>query len=354
MSFIFTKESVAIVIRSIISQHLSKENSSYFPLLFEYEQRGDFTKEPFMLDSLGLVSLATEVGTFFGVHHSGLEDNFIRFRDFESWIDIVIDSLKHYNKTVVFFTSGTTGKAKQVEHSLDKIINEALFLSKIFCKEISIASFVRPHHIYGFIYTIVLPQILKIPVIHYEPLPSRAFFKIAPKTLLVSTPTLYKELSLFEESFSANCVATSSTEPLCEDTYKLLKSKNLQEIYEIYGSSESLGVGYRTFLEKPFKLFDYLQKDFLQDIQDEMEFEDDELFFIKSRNDKLVKHRGYKLDLAEYEMKLKSLEEIEEASVSISKGELICFVCSKNKTEVLKQIALHLFPTPDKIVWIEF
>ncbi|OIP56529.1 MAG: hypothetical protein AUK54_01900 [Helicobacteraceae bacterium CG2_30_36_10] len=353
MSFSFTKENVAVIIRSIISQHLSEQNSSYFPLWFEYNQRGDLDNMPFWLDSLGLVTLATEIGTFFGVEHSGLEDNFIRYRDFQSWNDIVFDSLKHSDATITFFTSGTTGKSKQVKHPLKNIIKEATFLSTLFSGQTSIASFVRPHHIYGFIYTIVLPQILEVPVIYHEPLPSRAFFKTAPYSLLVSTPTLYRELALFEEQFSLNTIATSSTESLCKTTYELLKNKGLKEIYEIYGSSESLGVGYRTSLEAPFKLFDYLQKDFLLDIQDGMDFKEERLFTIQNRNDSLLKYRGYKLNLAEYETKLKLLEGIDEANASVSKGKLLCFICSKNKPEVLKQIALHLSPTPDKIIWLE-
>lgn len=353
MSFIFTKESVAILIRSIISQHLSEQNSSYFPLWFEYKQRGDLGKEPFWLDSLSLVTLATEIGTFFGVQHSGLEDNFIRYRDFQSWNEIVLDSLKHYSTSATFFTSGTTGKPKQVEHSLEKITKEALFLSTLFCEQTSVASFVRPHHIYGFIYTVVLPQILGVPVLYHEPLPSRAFFKTAPNTLLVSTPTLYKELALFEDEFSPNTIATSSTEALSKTAYELLKKKGMKEIYEIYGSSESLGVGYRRSIEAPFRLFDYLQKDSLQDIQDGMDFKDERLFFIKKRNDSLMKYRGYKLDLPEYETKLKSLEGIDEATASISKGELLCFIYSTNRAETLRQIALHLSPMPDKIVWLE-
>lgn len=353
MPFSFNQENVAIIIRSIISQYLSKQNSSYFPLWFEYQQRGDLGNVPFWLDSLSLVALATEIGTFFGVHHSGLEDNFIRYTDIQSWNDIVLDSLKHSNQTITFFTSGTSGKPKQIEHPLQNIIKEALFLSTLFSKQTSIDSFVRPHHIYGFIYTIVLPQILGVPVTYHEPLPSRVFFKTAPNTLLVSTPTLYKELALFHEQFAPNSIITSSTEVLPKTVHELLQSKGIQEIYEIYGSSESLGVGYKTEAEAPFSLFDYLQKDSLQGIQDGMDFIDEKLFFIQNRSDELSKYRGYKLDLAAYETKLKSLEEIQEATASISKGELLCFVCAKNKPQALKQIAMHLSPTPDKIIWIE-
>ena len=353
MPFTFTKENIAVIIRSILSQHLSKQNSSYFPLWFEYQQRGDFDKEPFCLDSLDLVSLATEIGTFFGVHHTGLEENLIRYRDVQSWNDIVFDSLKHYNTTITFFTSGTTGKAKKVEHLLEMIINEASFLSTLFYEQTSITSFVRPHHIYGFIYTIVLPQILGVPVVYNEPLPSRAFFKTAPNALIVATPTLYKELTLFEEHFAQNTIATSSTEELSKMTYELLQNKGIKEVYEIYGSSESLGVGYRTSIKEPFRLFDYLQKDSLQDIQDGMNFKNERLFFIQNRNDSLSKYRGYKLDLADYETKLKSVNGIQEATASISKGELICFIHSKNKQETLREMALILSPIPDKIVWIE-
>lgn len=353
MKLVLTKNDVQLLIRSIVSYELYKQRSVYFPLFFEYEGKGRLTNEPFGCDSLSLVSLAIAVGNYFGVHHSGLEENFIRYPDFESWIDIVYDSLKIHNEGIIFRTSGTTGEPKEIFHSFDVLRNEAIFLASLFADSESITAFVRPHHIYGFLYTIALPKYLKIKTSFHEPLPTDIFYTTPSNALLISTPTLYKQIVHINKKFASNITAVSSTEPLPKELWIALKNKGISNTIEMYGSSETLGLGYRKDEEDFFTLFEYLQKDRLESLQDELLWNENGRFKIVTRLDANVKHRGYLLNLKALQQDLCKLDGISECELSFTKGEIVAFIKSSDKRLAMESIAQCKPPRPDSIVWID-
>lgn len=83
----------------------------------------------------------------------------------------------------------------------------------------------------------------------------------SPKdSLLISTPTLYEIVAKKGGRFLDNITAVSSTQLLERKTKEQLKDCGIAKIIEIYGSSESLGVGYRRDFSEEFTLFEYLQK----------------------------------------------------------------------------------------------
>ncbi len=351
MQLNLTKGDIEILISSIISYELSNKNKTYFPLLFDLHKEGDLTKPPFGCDSLSLISLATAVDEYFGVSHSGLEDNFIRYPNFKSWVQIVYDSQKHYSEGITFSTSGTTGKPTKVFHNMDGLEKEASYLAKLLDGSKSISAFVRPHHIYGFLYTIALPKYLDVQITFHEPIPSESFFKIPSDSLLVATPTLYDIVIKKDKTFNPNICAVSSTEPLSIHTKDDLKAKGIKKVVEFYGSSQSLGVGYKFDDQEHFRLFEYLDKTSVTHIQDQLQWVNQEEFSVCSRLDKQVKHRGYLVDLDQYKQKLESLDAIKECDLVLSKGKLVAFITPKSKKDAIKGIAQVLQNQPDSIVW---
>ncbi len=344
---------VKVLVASIISYELSRQNSTYFPLFPDFSGRGDLTKPPFGLDSLSLVSVATAVGDYFGVVQSGLEENFVRYPDFVSWVDIVLDSLDEYNEGITFFTSGTTGTPQKVFHSMQSLQREAVYLAKLLKGAKSISAFVRPHHIYGFLYAIALPKFMNLQVSWNEPLPSRALFDTPKEALLISTPALYDVIGKKQDSFHAGITAVSSTQQLQMQTKERLFERGMENIIEIYGSSQSLGVGYRRDRQERFTLFDYLDKNALHDIQDNLEWENDREFILKNRLDAQVKHRGLLVDIKQYEKQVSQMAGIEKCDAVLSKGELIVFITPADKKRAMQSIAAMQAVKPDNIVWIE-
>lgn len=348
-----SKDDVAILVASIISYELSKQNNTYFPLHFDVHQRGDFSKAPFFCDSLSLVTLATAVGEYFNLKESGLEEHFIRYRDFESWVDIVCDSLRHYSEGITFFTSGTTGEPKRIFHSMQSLAKEARYLATLLTGAKRVCAFVRPHHIYGFLYTIALPKYLGADATFHEPIPNNAFFDTPQNSLLISTPTLYEIVAKKGGRFLDNITAVSSTQLLEKKTKEQLKDCGIAKIIEIYGSSESLGVGYRRDFSEEFTLFEYLQKNALPTLQDRLEWSSERTFALGSRVDEKLKSKGYLIDTQEYQKKLQALTGVSECEVVWTKGQLVAFISPIDKNKAMQSIANMQEKKPDSIVWID-
>jgi acyl-coenzyme A synthetase/AMP-(fatty) acid ligase len=212
---------------------------------------------------------------------------------------------------------------------------------------------VRPHHIYGFLYTIVLPKVLKIKVSFHEPLPSNALFATASDSLLVSTPALYGQIVQMDKKFASNITAVSSTEPLAKKLFLDLKAKGIEKIIEMYGSSETLGVGYKEDEAAYFTLFNYLKKDTLRHIQDELLWSGERLFQVKTRLDTNVKHRGYLIDIHALEQTISKLDGVSECNLVFTKGEIVAFIKPFDKPIAIQSIAQLNPPKPDSIVWMD-
>lgn len=353
MQLRLNRRDVELLIASIISYELSKQNKNYFPLHFEIKNRAELTQPPFSCDSLSLVTLASAVGEYFCVKESGLEENFLRHRDFVSWVDIVMDSLDFSSKGLTFFTSGTTGEPKRVFHTFEALQREANYLAKLLSGAKSITAFVRPHHIYGFLYTIALPKIMNIEVTHKEPLPSSEFFHLPSDSLLIATPTLYDIVVQKEEKFSKNVTLVSSTQALKTTTKEKLLAHGASRVIETYGSSETLGVGYRWSDSEHFCLFEYLEKESLCALQDRLLWQNEREFSVGGRLDGAIKERGYLVDTKAYEASIERLAGIEKCELLWSKGELVAFVTPSDKKEAMRSLAEMQEKKPDAIIWVE-
>lgn len=287
---------ISLTLSSILSEQLSKNKRVYFPILPYIDSTIELSKEPFNLDSLAIIEFATSVNQFFGLYRNSMEELLLRYQNLRSWRDIVLDSLQSYSEGLIFFTKGTTGVQKPIYQSFNDLLKEAKFLAKLFKNYNRLLTAVRIHHIYGFLYSILLPKFREFNSIeHLEVIPSNKFFEAKNGTLIVSTPTIYSQISNLFGEFNSNIGAISSTEPMSESLYNLLKERGISKIYEIYGSSETLGVGYRLEFNSPYRLFDYLEPNSIEPkLQDYIEWINKRDFKLKGRKDGAIKVRGYK------------------------------------------------------------
>ncbi len=287
---------VALILHSMLAEQLSRERGSYFPVRAYLDAATPLSRPPFELDSLGLVRFASEASEFFGLHHSGLDEYLLRHPDLKSWRNIVLDGLDSHAGGLTFFTSGTTGEPKPVHHDPGRIEREVRFLAEtLFRGRRKVVTAARLHHIYGFLYGIALPRFLGRPVEPLEIMPSRRLVEEAvPGSLVVATPALYRQLDLLPARFGPDVQVVSSTEALDRVTWQALEARGVERVHEIYGSSETLGVGHRDGPDEPFQLFASADETTLERLQDHLEWVDDRRFRLRGRKDGAVKVRGYK------------------------------------------------------------
>lgn len=211
-------------------------------------------------DSLELVSLATCVAIFFNIYDSGLEDYLLRFKTLGEWTDLVATARQRGSESVTFATSGSTGTPKQCLQQWHTLVSETTFLAEYVGPGSSqpaqrIIALSPCHHIYGFIFSILLPAQLKLPVIRGP----QALAMIHQRTLqagdlIIGFPFIWRQLSRQGASFPAGITAITSTGPCDPSIICELQHQGLDRMIEVYGSSETAGIGIRDDPEAPFKL----------------------------------------------------------------------------------------------------
>ncbi len=202
-------------------------------------------------DSLELLTLAGAVNEMFHIHDTGIEDALLARRSFGGWVDLIQQSWKTSSRRISFRTSGSTGKPKRCTHNMRDLVAEADEHARRLRPNRILAA-VPSHHIYGFIFSVLLPALAGCEVIDIRTMLPPRFL---PGDLLVSFPDHWQYLaaSLNHLPF---VTGVTSTAPMPTALARDLHARLLPRLIEIYGSSETGGVGWRDDPDAPFALLD--------------------------------------------------------------------------------------------------
>jgi len=259
------KNDIFRIICDIVASGLTRirGNITDLPALADWTSEMSIKKGGLEADSLELLTIAGNVNKMFHLFETGVEEYLLRYTSIGDWTEIVLKSLARNHQTLTFSTSGSTGKEKDICHQWDELVQEIRFFATVFKLSKRIISMVPCHHIYGFLFTILLPKIMNIPVVDIRAVSIGKLDNILKAhDLIVSVPVLWEYL---DRSISSNnCHALekidgiSSTAPCRIELIESLKNKGLQKITEIFGSSETSGLGYRHSPHSPFRLLPFL------------------------------------------------------------------------------------------------
>lgn len=194
-------------------------------------------------DSLDRMALAAAVSQLCCLPDAGNEDRLLVERTFGGWIEVVEEAWAHRLERLTFLTSGSTDVAKPCQHAYLALMQEARFFASLHAGRQRVVALVPAHHIYGFLFTILLPEILGIPVLDLSR--SGSLAQLAPGDLVVGFPTRWQAVLRSGVSFDGNIQATTSTAPCDPSIIHGLGKAGLTRMIEIYGSSETGGVGWR-------------------------------------------------------------------------------------------------------------
>jgi 4-coumarate--CoA ligase (photoactive yellow protein activation family) len=207
---------------------------------------------------------------------------------------------------------------------------EADYLAETFADRRRVISTVPAHHIYGFLFTVLLPQqrSLSVRPMHWSRL-GELRHVLEKRDLLVSHPELWRYLSRSIAGWPADVLGTSSTAPLRADIHRALLAGGLATLMEVYGSTETGGVGLRSQPEVPFELFPYLSRgespalcrvlpsgDTVRvELRDRIEWHDERHFVPQGRLDRVVQVGGENVSLQRVEDVLSEVPGIAGATV---------------------------------------
>ncbi|MDD1628179.1 MAG: AMP-binding protein [Methylococcaceae bacterium] len=238
---------------------------------------------------------------------------------------------------LVIFTSGSTGSPKPVDKQLMQLQLEIETLEKQWGKQLTNAAAlatVSHQHIYGLLFRVLWPLSA-----------GRCFHSacyINPETLVkgaqdaaaywVASPAHLKRLDQGSpwDGIASLCTVFSSGGALQQDVAQQILACSGQSVIEIYGSTESGGIGWRLKGNEsltPWTLFEgmslkqaedgwqlhspYLQISQIQ-LDDKISLLDDGRFILHGRLDRIVKIEEKRLSLTELEQRLMALPWVAE------------------------------------------
>lgn len=215
-------------------------------------------------DSLDVLHLAAALNEALHLHRSGIEDYLLVRRTVGEWLDICEAALGRFDGALSFRTSGSTGEGKRCEHPLAALEEEAEMLAAILASAADrprrIVTVVPAHHIYGFLFTVLLPTRLAVPVVDGRGTsPGGLAARLAPGDLVVAHPDWWGALLRSGASLADRVTGTSSTAPCPPSTAHGLRGIGLARLVEVFGSSETAGLGWRETADAPFRPFPWWQ-----------------------------------------------------------------------------------------------
>ncbi|TAL54490.1 MAG: 4-coumarate--CoA ligase [Pandoraea sp.] len=200
------------------------------------------------LDSLERLAIAGALAQALHLHESGIEDLLLARRHFGEWIDVCRLGLAHFSARLTFRTSGSAGTPKPCTHALIDLHEEVAHLGTLLADTRRVVCAVPAHHIYGFLFTVLLPARLGVSVVDARLVAPQALPRLlAPGDVLISHPAHWSMVARYASALPAEVTGVTSTAPCPPTLAGMLTSGKggLRRLLQIYGSSETAGIGWR-------------------------------------------------------------------------------------------------------------
>ncbi|MEM9500776.1 MAG: AMP-binding protein [Pseudomonadota bacterium] len=301
------------------------------------------------LDSLERLNATSALNAYFHLHEYGAEDYLLAMPTIGDWADLIEQSLAETGQHLTFQTSGSTGQSKSCQHTISDLELEAAYWGDLFSATKQIVSLVPSQHIYGTIWTILLPKKLDVPCKYGRLKPSSTLSQAmgSEPTLVVATPTIWQFLAKSLPTFPPNLLGISSTGPMPAGLGDLLLEKGLGRLIEVYGSSETGAIGWRDHGDERYTLIDYWRRLSSRELarkgadgaektvapMDKLGFSGDRHFAVDGRLDGALQIGGYNVFPDRIRNTLIKRPEVREAAVRLDSetGRLKAFLVPQER-----------------------
>lgn len=321
-------------------------------------------------DSLDLLQVSSAVNEMFHLHEVGFETRLLHASTFGDWLAIVEDAWQSGVGSLTVSTSGSTGRPKLCTHTFASLGVEAAFLAEFFGSRRRIVAYTPAHHIYGILFTGLLPDRLGVAVVDLHSAGTQPLAQatggsvLQPGDLVVSFPDGWSWIDRNIRTVPDDVEGVTSTAPCPRTLLDSMMESRLSRMVEIYGSSETAGIGTRVWPEPRYRLMPHVQRivssadarDHLETrsgqqlpSMDHLEFFAEDMFLVNGRIDGCVQVGGVNVSLSSIEQRLREHPDVAEVSVQLMRPEgqrLMCHLvpragCDVHRLEqsVLEQIA---------------
>jgi long-chain acyl-CoA synthetase len=163
-----------------------------------------------------------------------------------------------------FRTSGSTGAPKGCTHSLASLMEEMQAMAAVIGPVERMVSAVRSHHIYGFLFTLLLPHAMgrpEVPLLDLQGRPPIGLDTLLqPGDLVIGFPDWWRAVGMVQPSLPRGITGITSTAPCPDQVCEAAMATGLGRLLHIYGSSETSGVGWRDWPDASYQLHPFWQR----------------------------------------------------------------------------------------------
>lgn len=207
-----------------------------------------------IVDADSEAACVARIKEFFGVHQVQTG------KLLSAWAESVYRNLPSDGGAITFRSSGSTGEPKRSSHTAADLSVESESVTPLFPDTKRILSLVPPHHLYGWSFTVILPERLGVPVVDIRAwTPSRMVSELTSGDLLVAVPAQWQSLERLP-GLRPGVVGLSATAPLPRELVERLLERGLERMNEIYGSSENGAMAWRDDWLRPFHLLAHFRR----------------------------------------------------------------------------------------------
>ncbi len=212
-------------------------------------------------DSLECMALAAALSEALMLHDSDMDDSLVVNTSLHDWGVAVRSALDRHAARVCFRSSGSTGRRHSSVHKLVDLDAEILFFAAEVKQRRRIVVTLPCHHIYGFLFSLMLPARLGLPVVDMRNrFPGAVAAALQPGDLVIGHPGFWADLvRAAPGGLPADIVGVTSGAPCPDEVADAAQIAGLSRLLQIYGSSETAGIGWRDDPGAPYKLLPFWQ-----------------------------------------------------------------------------------------------
>jgi 4-coumarate--CoA ligase (photoactive yellow protein activation family) len=167
------------------------------------------------------------------------------------WIDWVMAAQDTSDRQIIVATSGSTGAPRLCRHAVADLLDEAAYIAARFADRRRVVAMVPAHHLYGIIWTALLPDVLGIPVVVRT---IGAALDLTAGDIVVAVPEQWLALSRIVRRFPDDVVGVSSAGALDDRVATDLLTKGLARLVDVYGASETSAIAIREVPASSYEL----------------------------------------------------------------------------------------------------
>ena len=346
----FSLEQVRGIIHDIFTTELVKQRQDTFAF-FDTQAELHLPQIPPEVRA----QATAQVGAFFGFQP----------RAFSSLEELSAQAAAAYqtNRFVYLSTSGSTGVPKQILHTQEMMEIEGKSVGYHFRHNKRFITLTPRQHLYGLSFAVFFTSLYKIPSVSKAPLPLLPWETILQNgDALAGFPLFWDYFLQAGHRFPKGVTAVTSTAPCPRGLFARLKQAGAQRVVELYGATDTGGIGVREDENKPFQINDFWEIDTQAEkplirrqglagwvpFPDEVNFIPPRGIFPLKRTDRVVQVAGVNVSLERVEQVLKNHPSVKNCRVRLMRPDegkrLKAFIVLQNGTtaEILPELRRYL------------